>query len=128
MWTTDTQVEKLVDFLASFFVFWDFYEEQVFIYLFIYFVFLGPHLWHMEGPRLGIESELQLLTYTTATATATWESTPQLTSNSKSLTHWARPGIEPMASWIPVRFITAKLQWELNRFLNWKKTNPTAFK
>ena len=32
------------------------------------FVFLGPHLWHMEVPRLGVESELQLLAYTTATA------------------------------------------------------------
>ena len=26
-------------------------------------------MWHMEGPRLGVESELQLLAYTTATAT-----------------------------------------------------------
>ena len=30
-----------------------------FIYLFIYlFSFLGPHAWHMEIPRLGVESEL----------------------------------------------------------------------
>ena len=28
--------------------------------------FLGPHLQHMEVPRLGAESELQLLVYTTA--------------------------------------------------------------
>ena len=32
-------------------------------------VFLGPHLRHMEVPRLGVESELQLPAYTTATAT-----------------------------------------------------------
>ena len=32
------------------------------------FCFLGPHLWHMEGPRLGVKSELLLPTYTTATA------------------------------------------------------------
>ena len=38
------------------------------IYLFI-FVFLGSHLRHMEVLRLGVESELQLLAYTTATAT-----------------------------------------------------------
>ena len=31
--------------------------------------FLGPHLRHMEVPRLGVELELQLLAYTTATAT-----------------------------------------------------------
>ena len=30
--------------------------------------FLGPHLQHMEVSRLGVESELQLLAYTTAAA------------------------------------------------------------
>ena len=35
---------------------------------FFFFCFLGPHLWHMEVPRLGVESELQRLVYTTATA------------------------------------------------------------
>ena len=30
---------------------------------------LGPHPWHMEVPRLGAESELQLPAYTIATAT-----------------------------------------------------------
>ena len=37
-------------------------------YLFLSFVLLGPHLQHMEVPRLGIKSELQLPAYTTATA------------------------------------------------------------
>ena len=37
------------------------------IYLFIY-CFLGVYLRHMEVSRLGIELELQLLAYTTATA------------------------------------------------------------
>ena len=32
------------------------------------FVFLGPHPRHMEVPRLGVESELQLPAYATATA------------------------------------------------------------
>ena len=32
-------------------------------------VFLGPHLQHMEGPRLGVQSELQLPACATATAT-----------------------------------------------------------
>ena len=41
-----------------------------FIYLFIYlFCFLEPYLWHMEVPRLGVKSELQLPAYTTATTT-----------------------------------------------------------
>ena len=37
------------------------------IYVFIY-CFLGPHTWHREVPRLGVEVELQLLAYTTPTA------------------------------------------------------------
>jgi len=35
----------------------------------VLFVFLGPHPWQMDVPRLGVESELQLPAYTTATAT-----------------------------------------------------------
>ena len=37
---------------------------------FFFSCFLGPHLQHMEVPRLGVKSELQLLAYATATATA----------------------------------------------------------
>ena len=43
----------------------------LYCHLFIYLVFLGPHPWHIEVPRLGIESELQLPAY--ATTTATWD-------------------------------------------------------
>ena len=35
----------------------------------IFFFFLGPHQRHMVVPRLGVEAELQLPAYTTATAT-----------------------------------------------------------
>ena len=34
-------------------------------------------------------------------------------SNARSLSHWARPWIEPASSWMVVRFIFAELQWEL---------------
>ena len=59
--------------------------------------FLGPHLWHMEVPSLG--------TCTTAHR------------NARSLTHGARPGIEPTSSWILVRFVTAEPQWELQLYI-----------
>ena len=36
--------------------------------LFIYLVFSGLHLRHMEVPRLAVKLELQLLAYATATA------------------------------------------------------------
>ena len=32
-----------------------------FFFLYFYFCFLGPHLRHMEAPRLGAEQELQLM-------------------------------------------------------------------
>ena len=70
------------------------------------------HLWHMHILRLGVESELQLPAYTTATAT--WDSSYTTAhSNAESLTHWARPGIEPTSSWILVRFVSALPQQEV---------------
>ena len=71
-------------------------------------LFLGLHLRHMEVPRLRLNwscscqltPQLQQrgiwaasVTYTTAHSTA------------RSLTHWARPGIEPVSSWILVGFV-----------------------
>ena len=42
-----------------------------FLGLFFFFGFLGPHLQQREVPRLGVESELQLPGYSTATAKQT---------------------------------------------------------
>ena len=68
----------------------------------VFFFFLGPHLRQMEVPRLGVESELQLLAYATATATPDlsfiWDLHCSLQQH-QSLTHRARPGIEPVSSW-----------------------------
>ena len=33
--------------------------------------------------------------------------------NTRSLSHWVRPGIEPVSSWILVRFVSALPQWKL---------------
>ena len=46
---------------------WD-YEWQGYSTPLLFLVFLGPHPWHMQVPRLGVKSELQLLAYATATA------------------------------------------------------------
>ena len=48
-------------------LFWCFCK--IFIYLFSFFVFLEPRPWLMEVSRLGVKLKLQLLAYTTATAT-----------------------------------------------------------
>ena len=39
------------------------------VFFFFWLVFLGLHLRHVEVPRLGVQSELLLPAYTTATAT-----------------------------------------------------------
>ena len=39
------------------------------MFCFCFVFLLGPHMQHMELPRLGVELELQLPAYTTATAT-----------------------------------------------------------
>ena len=41
-----------------------------FFFFFWSFVLLGLQLWHMEVPRLGVQSEMQLPSSTTATAIA----------------------------------------------------------
>ena len=65
-------------------------EEVLYIWFYFIFFILGPHLWHMEVPRLGVKSELQLLAYTTATATPDLSCTCNLHHNqgdAGSLTH-----------------------------------------
>ena len=44
---------------------------------FFFFVFLGLHPWHMEVPRLGVKSELQLSATAMPDPSPLW-STPQL--------------------------------------------------
>ena len=72
-------------------------------------------MWHMEIPRLGIESELQLLAC--AIAIATWDPSTSETytthSNARSLTYWARPEIKFTTSWFPVGFVSAAPWQEL---------------
>ena len=65
---SERKSEKAIVNVKSFFF--------VFVFVF-FFCFLGPHLWHMEVPGLGVESELQLPAYTTATVT------PDLSHNYK---------------------------------------------
>ena len=79
---------------------------------------LGPHPCHLEVLRLGVELELQLLAYTAATATPDLSPDCDLHQSSPhrdtgSLTHWARPGIEPASSWILVRFVSTEPRCEL---------------
>ena len=79
----------------------------IFKAIFFFFFFLGLHSQHVELPRLGVKSELQLPAYTTAH------------SNARSLTRWARPGIIPATSWFLGGFVSAEPQQELWQKLFW---------
>ena len=53
--------------------------------------------------------------------------------NTRSLTHWARPGIEPATSWFRVGFISSVPRWELQEVhfkwrwpLSWGITSVTV--
>ena len=73
------------------------------LYLFCWFFVLfclGQHTRHMDVPKLGV-------------------------SNSRSLTQWARLGIEPATLWMLVRFVSAEPRRELR--LSWFQSLNQAF-
>ena len=88
-----------------------------FLLFFFFFFLLRAALCHMKFPRLGVEWELQLPTYASATAMwdrsqvcdlhhSSWQCWIQAASsaytaacgNAGSLTHWVRPEIKPTSS------------------------------
>ena len=83
------------------------------------FVFLGPHLKHVEVPRLGVRLELQVPAYATATASQEPSHVCNLHHSSQQcriLTHWVKPGIEPKSSWILIGFVSTEPRLELLPF------------
>ena len=65
-----------------------------------FFFFWGSHLWHIDVSRPGVELELQLPAY--ATATATWDPSCicdlHCSCNDRASIHWTRPGSKPASS------------------------------
>ena len=89
-------------------------------YKFILFFFLGLHLQHMEVSRPGVESELQLLAYATATAMqdpssicnlhhSSWQH--QILNTLIEARDWTHNLTVP--SWIRFHCTTTAPQWEL---------------
>ena len=59
----------LVSFIFGFVVVLFFlHAGNFYLLIYLFVCFLGPHLQHVKVPRLGVESEPQLLAYATATA------------------------------------------------------------
>ena len=88
-----------------------------FLFVFLFFFFLVFCLFRaalvaQKVPRLGIKSELELPAYTTATAMegirAAFATYTTAHSSTRSLTHWTRPGVKSMFSWILVGFMTTE--------------------
>ena len=94
-----------------------------FVCLFCFFVFSGLQPGHMEVPRLGVKSELQMPAYSTATAMQDPSRVCNLYHNSGNawilnlLSYWARPGIKPTASWFLVGFVFSVPQQEFLKSL-----------
>ena len=86
-----------------------FVKGHAFTMIFPNWYYVGPNLLHMEIPRLGVELELPLPAYTIATAM--WDLHHSLWQL-RSLTHWARSGVEPASSQILVEFISTEPQQE----------------
>ena len=67
--------------------------------IFFFFLFLCPHLWHMEVPRLEVESELHQLASTTATAMGDLSHSCNLHYGMfAAIIHCVTPGAEPASS------------------------------
>ena len=66
----------------------------LFFFFFLSFVFLGPHVQHMEVPRPEVESELQPPSYPQPQQLRIWAVSATYSTahnNTGSPTHWARP-------------------------------------
>ena len=98
-------------------------------FFFFNYCILGPHLWYMEVPRLGVKLELQLPVYTTATATqdpshvCSWHHTAH--GNARSWTHWMRPGIKSTTSQFLVGFHSTVPWQKLQQWYSWTLIIPS---
>ena len=109
-------IGHLYVYLGVFFSFLGFFFVVVVVFFFLLFWFLGLLLWHMKVPRLGVQSELHLLAYTTNTSDLSricdlWHSSWQ-----HQILNLLRPEIEPSTSWFLVGFVSTMPQRELQCF------------
>ena len=99
---------------------------DIFSFFFFFFnsFFLWPHLQHVEVPRLGVESELHLLAYTTTTATPDLSHLWDLHHSSgqrQILNPLSKARIKFTSSWILIEFLTTKPQRELGDIFSMKQ-------
>ena len=74
-------------------------------YFIYFFIFLGPHPHHTEVSRLGVKSELQLPSYTTATAMPDPSRIRAL--HGSSWQHWILNALRKARDWTHVLMVTS---------------------
>ena len=84
---------------------------------FVLFCFLGPLCGTWKFPGSGLNQSCSCRPMPQPQQCQIWATSATYTTahNTRSLTHWARPGIERESSWILVRFSSAMPQWQLLR-------------
>ena len=94
-------------------------EPQWELLIFLFLVYFGPHLWHVQVPRLGVKSELQLPAYTTAMLDPSHHLQPtlQLTAMPDPSPTEQGQELNPVSSWIIIRFVTAEPQQEFQNII-----------
>ena len=95
--------------------------QQAGLFCFV-FVSLGPHLWHVEIPRLGVKSVLQLPAYTTATAMRDPSRICDLHHSSRQ--HWILNPLSKARDWTCILMYTSQIHFHwatigTPRFLSW---------
>jgi len=91
--------------------------------MYVCLCFLGPYLWHTEVSRLGMNLSCSCQPKLQPQQCGIWDMSVTYTTahgNTRSLTHWMRPGIEPVSSWILVRFVT---HWATTGTPPWNNAN-----
>ena len=68
----------------------------------LFLFFLGQHPRYMEGPRLSCQPPPQSQQHWIQASSVTYTTAD---GHTRSLTHWARPGVEHATPWFPVAFI-----------------------
>ena len=86
------------------------------LYFYFIFFFLGPHLKHMDVPRLGVESSCSCWPIPQPQQCGIQAASANYTTahvNAGSFIHWVGPEIKPTSSWILGGFVTTEPQEKL---------------
>ena len=101
-------------------------EVFFFFFFFFFFVFLGLPPWayggsHARGPVGAVATSLHHRQQCQIWAVSAAYTTDH--GNTRSSTHWARPGIEPSSSWMLVRFVNC---WATTGTPEWRYLNENV--